>query len=94
MKKFYIQHHFTSLFVIALVAAFITIMYYAEVAPAEANQALTATPVPVELVTPTAAIAPVATPGDTTGIVLWGFVIVAIIFSGLIYSRRDWTRLK
>jgi hypothetical protein len=94
MKKFYIQHHFTSLFVIALVATFVTIVYYTEVAPVEANPALTATPPAVLLTTTATATAPELIPGDTTGIVLWGAVIVVIIFSGLFFAKRNWSRPK
>jgi len=93
MKKFYIQHHFTSLLIIALLATFITVLYFTEVVPAEANPALTATPLPVAL-TPSPTLIPTPAPGETTGIVLWGLVIVAIIFLGLFFSRRNFSRGK
>jgi hypothetical protein len=86
MRKFFSEHHFTSLLIIALAAAFGALMYLTEVASAEANQALTPTPLPLEL-TPTPA--PPSQPGDTTGIVLWGVVIVAIIITGLLFSKRQ-----
>lgn len=65
------------------------ILYYTGIFPVQASQLATATPDSTILeVTPI----PIADVGDTTGIVVWGTVIVTVILAGLFWPRRQRTK--
>jgi hypothetical protein len=91
MRLAHIPRHFATLFIILLVAAFLTgnVMVFTGVhaAPEEALS-LTASVTPVASPSATPTATPPATSADTTGILILGILLVAVILIGLLWGGR------